>query len=544
MAARALLLPALLVGLAAVVAPPAARRAEPAPVRVSGGEGFLAHQLVPLYLVPVRERSPREGWENVSLDPRHHRATARTDADGRLTPTDLGTPPPGLYQLIADYNGDARFTSGLDAFSFVEVPPAGGRSPALVQTLAASPRRPHYTQPVTLRATVRVLDGRPVVAGVVDFHEGSRYLGSAAVGPDGTAVLVLGDLLQGLHDILALYGQADTESWAATTVEVLPNETAVTLTTGRTEMNYRDFFEVDALVSVKSALPQSGPIRFRPRGAIRLRVEGGDLDYRSVGPDGRAKLTVSGLERGTWSITARYDGDGVFAESSSDPVRVTVTNNPPTAHPIAVATTGGRPVRLTRWLHTLDEDGDPTHIARLSTPAHGTATVADEVMTYIPKPGFTGEDAFTYTVGDDWCCEGMGTVTVRVYPAGGGSRVFADPAGTGAEAADARGLRYVLVSAVDGAGKTVADALTDANGFYELPTNVPAGTYRLRFKLPDNIRPIPFSPRGRGGKARGSDVDAAGLSDPVRFDPTAGWPAVNAGLVLDPTDRAFDFLFE
>ena len=47
------------------------------------------------------------------------------------------------------------------------------------------------------------------------------------------------------------------------------------------------------------------------------------------------------------------------------------------------------------------QDRRPVSLARIGRPQHGTAVInADGTVTYVPDPGFTGTDSFTYEVVD------------------------------------------------------------------------------------------------------------------------------------------------
>jgi Ca2+-binding RTX toxin-like protein len=66
-----------------------------------------------------------------------------------------------------------------------------------------------------------------------------------------------------------------------------------------------------------------------------------------------------------------------------------------------------------------DVDGDTLSIGSFTQPAHGTVTNnGDGTLTYTPITNFTGEDGFTYTVGDGQGGFATAKVTVMVTPAG------------------------------------------------------------------------------------------------------------------------------
>jgi hypothetical protein len=91
----------------------------------------------------------------------------------------------------------------------------------------------------------------------------------------------------------------------------------------------------------------------------------------------------------------------------------------PNQNPVAAADTGttqvDTPVTVAVLANDSDPDGDPLTVAQISSPTSGTATLnADQTITYTPGSGFTGTDAFTYTVSDGRGGTAVGTVAVTV----------------------------------------------------------------------------------------------------------------------------------
>jgi outer membrane protein OmpA-like peptidoglycan-associated protein/acyl-CoA thioesterase FadM len=59
-----------------------------------------------------------------------------------------------------------------------------------------------------------------------------------------------------------------------------------------------------------------------------------------------------------------------------------------------------------------DPDNDPLRILSVKNPAHGTATISGNRVSYTPSAGYSGPDSFTYTITDDR--NGTATATVSV----------------------------------------------------------------------------------------------------------------------------------
>ena len=121
----------------------------------------------------------------------------------------------------------------------------------------------------------------------------------------------------------------------------------------------------------------------------------------------------AGTDRFTYTID---DGRGGTATAN---VTVTV-NPPPNGPPIAVddaATTAfATPVTIDVLANDSDPDGDALTIVGVTQPAGGTATIANNQVTYAPSRAFSGLDAFTYTISDGHAHTATANVSVDVLP--------------------------------------------------------------------------------------------------------------------------------
>ena len=166
-------------------------------------------------------------------------------------------------------------------------------------------------------------------------------------------------------------------------------------------------------------------------------------------PDAGDTLTVSGSTAGahgtvsctaagscTYTPGAGYTGPDAFTYTVSDgeggtdagTVNVTVRpagggNNPPVAVDDALTTQQDTPGSVNVLANDSDPDaGDTLTVSGSTAGAHGTVScTAAGSCTYTPGAGYTGPDAFTYTVSDGEGGTDTGTVNVTVSPAGGGN---------------------------------------------------------------------------------------------------------------------------
>ncbi len=61
-----------------------------------------------------------------------------------------------------------------------------------------------------------------------------------------------------------------------------------------------------------------------------------------------------------------------------------------------------------------DPDGDPVRIVSVQTPAHGSASISGNRISYAPAAGYQGSDSFSYTISDDKGLTASATVAVTV----------------------------------------------------------------------------------------------------------------------------------
>ncbi len=132
----------------------------------------------------------------------------------------------------------------------------------------------------------------------------------------------------------------------------------------------------------------------------------------------------------TYTPTANYHGADTFTYTVSDGnggtatgvVSVTVT--PVNDAPVAVADTATAAAgtsTVTVLANDTDADGDTLAITAVTQGAHGAvAASAAGVIVYTPAVGFSGTDAFTYTISDGHGGSATGTVVMTVTAANRG----------------------------------------------------------------------------------------------------------------------------
>jgi protocatechuate 3,4-dioxygenase beta subunit len=144
-------------------------------------------------------------------------------------------------------------------------------------------------------------------------------------------------------------------------------------------------------------------------------------------------------------------------------------------------------------------------------PANGSLTIdALGNFAYVPNPGFTGEDSFSYTVQDDCGFNDAATVRLTATPPADptgaiGDRVWVDDDQDGVQDDGEKGLAGVSVALRDAGGTVIATTTTDANGNY-LFDKLPPGDYSVAVTPPEG-----YTVTGRdlgGDDGADSDIDA------------------------------------
>jgi hypothetical protein len=121
----------------------------------------------------------------------------------------------------------------------------------------------------------------------------------------------------------------------------------------------------------------------------------------------------------TYSPDADWNGDDAFTYAISDgngetdtanvDVSVTATNDPPDAVDDSDTTSEDTPITIDVLFNDSDPDGDTLLLDSFTQPANGTVTrddnstpgdTSDDMLTYSPSAGWSGDDSFTYTVDD------------------------------------------------------------------------------------------------------------------------------------------------
>ncbi|MBL8788377.1 MAG: tandem-95 repeat protein, partial [Deltaproteobacteria bacterium] len=137
----------------------------------------------------------------------------------------------------------------------------------------------------------------------------------------------------------------------------------------------------------------------------------------SVNADGTFTFTPVATYFGTVTFTYRLSpSTGLPSEA----IATIIVNGRPIARDDTGLVEDGQPVQVRVLANDSDPEGDQLTVTGvIDPPEFGQAFFLNGVATYIPDPGTTGTDAFTYQVCDSFAACAIGTVTIDV---GSGNR--------------------------------------------------------------------------------------------------------------------------
>nr|MBA3452280.1 tandem-95 repeat protein [Deltaproteobacteria bacterium] len=152
--------------------------------------------------------------------------------------------------------------------------------------------------------------------------------------------------------------------------------------------------------------------------------EGSALTLVSVGnaSNGTVTIVAAGAR---FTAPPNYSGPASFEYTISDGLltavgTVTLTilpvNDAPTPVADAATTNEDVAVTLSPLVNDLDVEGDALSLVAVGTPANGTVTFANNMVTYTPAANYAGPDSFTYTASDAGGAMGTGTISITVVP--------------------------------------------------------------------------------------------------------------------------------
>ena len=141
-----------------------------------------------------------------------------------------------------------------------------------------------------------------------------------------------------------------------------------------------------------------------------VNLASGTITYSPAGNyNGPASFTYQVCDNGTTN-------GAPVPKCANATVNVTVfaINDAPVAGDDTALAVSGLPANIAVLANDSDVDGDTLSIQSVTSPAHGTATIANTTITYTSTGPFSPSDAFDYTVSDNHGGTAVGHVSVSI----------------------------------------------------------------------------------------------------------------------------------
>jgi hypothetical protein len=190
---------------------------------------------------------------------------------------------------------------------------------------------------------------------------------------------------------------------------------------------------------------------YQPSGTLVGYLSTTDADdsshsYSLISGPGDADNSSFSITGGTLYTTAEFDyitqsQYNIRVQSTDDlgafyakqfTIQVGHPNSPPAAINDSASAAADTPITINVLTNDTDPDNDNLIVVAVGSPPNGTVSVADNIITYTPRTGFTGSDIFAYTISDGQGGVSPAAVTIRVVSEML-TEVLIDPATGGSE---------------------------------------------------------------------------------------------------------------
>jgi fibronectin-binding autotransporter adhesin len=250
-------------------------------------------------------------------------------------------------------------------------------------------------------------------SGTIEFFDGANSLGTSPLSSGSATKSVT--LSVGTHDITAVYSGDDNNN---------PS------TSGARPVIVNPLPATSAIIGAdSSSIGQAGnvySVALTSGSSYAWTVpSGASITAGATGPNNNQITVTFGSASGSIGVT-ETSATGCVGSPVSLAVTVSA-NHAPTAQNFSLDAKSGVAIRaeiIGGKNPPGDADsGDTLTVTAVSAGAHCTVTTDGSAVTYTASSSYTGPDSFTYTVSDGHGGTALGTVSVSVVPADGGSSV-------------------------------------------------------------------------------------------------------------------------
>ena len=246
-----------------------------------------------------------------------------TLSQGTATASFPSSASPGVHNITAAYSGDAVYrTSTYSRLHTVTVPVYPTQT-----VLNVEPAAVFTSETVRLLATVT--SSASNFSGIVTFYDQTRPLGSAVVDRvSGVALFDTSMLEKGLHQLKAIFnGNRDRSAgfervFAPSTSAVVQLPVNAVATSIRLTPTTTSAI-AGTIVTLRSEVSSTSG---RPFGGVSFHDGNTVLGTVALRSDGTASFSTASLSPGTHSLSATFNANAVFDQSTSNLAQVTITS--------------------------------------------------------------------------------------------------------------------------------------------------------------------------------------------------------------------------